>query len=74
VKIDLEKAYDRVSWDFMRIVLLQINVPLEVTDWIMACVTSTTFSLLINGSSSNFLRIPRVLDMVFPCLCFSLCW
>ena len=39
LKMDLVKAYDRVAWYFLRLVLLQIGLPLDVTYWIIAYVT-----------------------------------
>ena len=38
----------------MRLILLQIGMPLEGVNWIMGCLTSVNFSLLINGSPSHF--------------------
>lgn len=38
LKIDLNKAYDRVDWTFLRLVLLQIGLNLRITKWIMGCV------------------------------------
>jgi hypothetical protein len=40
LKLDLIKAYDRVDWSFLSLVLLQIGINLEATDWIMGCVSS----------------------------------
>ena len=53
MKIDLDKAYDKVNWDFLRLVLLQIGLHVEVTNWIMGCVSSASFFVLINGSPTK---------------------
>jgi hypothetical protein len=49
LKLDLIKAYDRVDWGVLRLVLLQVGLSLETTYWIMECVTSANFVVLING-------------------------
>ena len=49
IKIDLEKAYDRIEWNFIREMFLKFNFPIKLTDLIMSCVSSVSTSLLING-------------------------
>jgi hypothetical protein len=66
LKLDLVKAYDRVDWGFLRLVLLQVGMSLEVTDWIMGCVTSTNYAVLINGKPTTFLRSSRGLRQGCP--------
>lgn len=34
----------------MRLILLEIGLPLELTEWIMACISSICFVVLIDGS------------------------
>ena len=53
LKMDKIEAYDRVNWTFLRLVLLQIGLSVDVVNWIMECVTSTNFVVLINGRPSN---------------------
>ena len=36
MKLDLTKPYDKVNWDFLRLVLLQIGIADLVLTWIMA--------------------------------------
>ena len=60
-KVDLLKAYDRVSWDFLRLVLLQVGLILEATNWIMWCVNSVSFVILVNGKPSYLFKCKRVL-------------
>lgn len=41
VKIDLEKAYDRIGWDFIDRVLLVVGFEDSLRKLIMYCVSST---------------------------------
>jgi len=50
VKTDMSKAYDRLEWEFIRLVLLRLGFHQKVTNWIMQCVSTVTYSFLINGS------------------------
>lgn len=59
LKVDLEKAYDRVDWSYLRLVLIQTGIPPLVTHWIMACVTSTCISVLINVAPIGFFSMRR---------------
>jgi hypothetical protein len=66
LKIDLKKAYDCVSWDYLRLVLLQCGFGLPTTNWIMGCITSTTFAILINGEPTRFFNSERGLHQGYP--------
>jgi hypothetical protein len=66
LKLDLIKAYDRVDWGFLRLVLLQVGMSLEATDWIMGCVTSANYVVLINGKPTNFFKSTRGLRQGCP--------
>jgi len=59
LKMDLVKAYDRVNWDYLRLVLLQVGLSLDATNWSMACINSASFVVLVNGEPTNFFRISR---------------
>ncbi|XP_057740033.1 uncharacterized protein LOC130957180 [Arachis stenosperma] len=47
-KIDLEKAYDRVDWRFLEAILVWFGFPRATIHLIMACVTSSSLSVLWN--------------------------
>ena len=54
LKMDLVKAYDKVTWVFL--ILLQIGVPLVFVDWMMVCIRYDCFVLLINGFPSKYCK------------------
>ena len=49
IKIDLEKAYDRFSWDFIRDTLMEIGLNSEWIRNIMKCIETPSMSILLNG-------------------------
>ena len=51
VKVDLEKAYDRLEWSFIHKVLQAFHFPLSIIKLIMSCVSSSTISVLVNGAA-----------------------
>ena len=50
LKIDMSKAYDRVNWNFLKAILNVMNFD---SKWIMECVSSIEYTLLINGSMTR---------------------
>jgi len=66
LKLNLVKAYDRVDWGFLRIFLLQVGLSLVAMDWIMGCVTSTNFIVLISGKPNRFFKSSRGLRQGCP--------
>jgi hypothetical protein len=48
LKLDLSKAYDQVNWTFLHLILIQMGMSLKTINWIMACIQSASFSILIN--------------------------
>ena len=54
LKLDLEKSFDKVNWTYLRLILLQIGVPLEGVNWIMGCVSTVKFAIMVNGTPSSF--------------------
>lgn len=49
-KIDLEKAYDKIDWNFLKQTLIDFNMPINWVNIIMSCVMGASLSLLWNGS------------------------
>ena len=52
LKVDLSKAYDRIKWDFVEIMLRKMRFPEIWVVWIMQCI-SISYSVLVNGEPSK---------------------
>jgi hypothetical protein len=65
-KLDLEKAYDHVSWEFLLYVLKRCGFGERWCGWIAHCISTVCFSININRSPSGFFRSSRGLRQGDP--------
>uniref|UniRef100_A0A803QCI3 Reverse transcriptase domain-containing protein n=1 Tax=Cannabis sativa TaxID=3483 RepID=A0A803QCI3_CANSA len=49
IKIDLVKAYDRLSWKFIDHVLACFGFPQKFCHWVSQCISTTTLNICLNG-------------------------
>lgn len=54
IKLDLEKAYDRLEWGFIRDTLKLFRFPSHLTSLIISCVSTTSISIK-NGPAISHL-------------------
>jgi hypothetical protein len=59
LKLDLKKAFDCIEWDFLRLILIQSGFSQQTKKWLMSCVTSAKFFVLVNGETSPFFHSGR---------------
>lgn len=50
IKTDMEKAYDRVEWDFVLKILEMFGFSPVWIKWVQQCISTSSFSIFINGS------------------------
>lgn len=53
LKLDMNKAYDRVEWDFLEDTLRKFGFDNRWCSLVMLCIKSVSFSLVLNGSPGN---------------------
>lgn len=59
MKTDMSKAYDRVEWNFISIVLKRLGFNGTWINWIMQCITTVSYSYLVNGSVNGNVKHHR---------------
>ncbi|XP_038972451.1 uncharacterized protein LOC120104769 [Phoenix dactylifera] len=54
IKLDMERAYDRMRWDFVQQSLQEFGFHEIWIRWVMGCVRAPSFAILVNGTPSRF--------------------
>jgi len=52
-KVDYEKAYDSVSWEFLYYMLERLGFCAQWIRWIKCCLESASVSVLVNGNPTR---------------------
>lgn len=56
LKVDLMKAYDSISWEFILHCLLCFGAPLQFVAWTRECITSPSYSIALNGTLVGYFK------------------
>ncbi|CAN1315043.1 Transposon TX1 uncharacterized 149 kDa protein [Linum perenne] len=75
LKVDMEKAYDRVEWDFLFPLLHALGFDPAWISLVHECLVSTTMKVILNGTPHGFFAPTRGLrqgDPLSPLL-FAIC-
>ncbi|GJQ88916.1 RNA-directed DNA polymerase, eukaryota, reverse transcriptase zinc-binding domain protein [Tanacetum coccineum] len=65
-KIDIQKAYDTVSWSFIEDILRKFRFPCKMMNWIMTCITTPKFTICVNGERYGYFKGGRGLRQGDP--------
>ena len=57
-KTDIAKAYDRLKWQFLEKTMQYIGFNRRWIKWIMSCVSTVTYSVLVNRTPERHI-IPQ---------------
>jgi len=65
-KLDIEKAYDHVNWDFLLYMLRRCGFGERWCSWIAHCISTVQFFVLVNGTPTGFFSSSRGLRQGDP--------
>jgi len=54
LKLDMEKAYDRVEWNFLLEALKQLGFHSKWIHWIRECISTVSYSIIVNDEVTGF--------------------
>ena len=65
-KVDFEKAYDSVSWEYLDRIMFFLGFSDKWQSWIRACLVSSRSSVILNGATTDEFTLARGLRQGDP--------
>jgi len=66
INIDIEKAFDKMEWSFLFSIMNKLGFHAKWINWIRLCISTSSFSVLLNGSSFGHFKPARGLRQGDP--------
>lgn len=67
IQIDLTKAYDKVEWNVLQLIMQNFDFNDEFIKLILSCITTPHFLILLNGSPFDYFKVGRGIRQGDPC-------
>lgn len=68
IKLDMCKAYTLIEWGYLRMVLTKLGFSGHWVNFLIKCVSSVTYSIIVNGSPYGYIHHCRGLRQGDPIL------
>ena len=62
----MENAYNRLDWNFIKVCLTSFGFASKWIDWIMECISTVSFSVLVNGALDDLFSPSRGIRQADP--------
>jgi len=56
IKVDMERAYDMMQWDFLRVVMGKFGFSDQFVASVMGCITDPNFAVLVSESPTSWFQ------------------
>ncbi|CAN6713066.1 unnamed protein product [Malus baccata var. baccata] len=66
LKLDMAKAYARVEWEFLLVMMAKLGFDPMFCKRIKKCVSTASYSILVNGAPTNYILLQRGLKQGDP--------
>lgn len=73
MKIDIRTTYDSVEWEFLRMMRLEFGLSSRMVDWIVTCVSTMSYSILISGTVIDKIQAKKGLKTGRPHVSLHIC-
>ncbi|XP_058759231.1 uncharacterized protein LOC131632499 [Vicia villosa] len=66
LKVEFKKAYDSVSWEYIREMIRRMGFGVRWMKWMEACIFTSHMSVLVNGSATKDFKVQKGLRQGDP--------
>ncbi|XP_058726321.1 secreted RxLR effector protein 78-like [Vicia villosa] len=66
LKVDFENAYDSISWNYLRWIMVRMGFGKRWLKWMESCIFNNHMSVLVNGSATKEFKVQRGLRQGDP--------